>query len=222
MKKVGFIAALVAVAAAAFACSSSSGGGGSCPAAGYKACPNDQPLSATAASACNACSLQYSAYVSGDPNATKVNCDANGMSVSSMPPSNCASQFSALEQCALTNSGSGSGGGSGSGSGSSSGGGSGSGSGGTGNSTFSCVVTTGGVMACEGYTGPSSEVSTYQQSCTSQGGTAGTGCPSASLVGCCKTSTSGITSEACYYDTQTGNAAMMGCTGSTEMWSTSP
>jgi hypothetical protein len=81
---------------------------------------------------------------------------------------------------------------------------------------------TGGVMACTGYTGPASEASTYQQACMSEGGTSGTGCPTASLVGCCKTTAGTVTSEACYYDAQTGNAAMMGCTGTSEMWSTSP
>ena len=219
MIKSGLIASLVALAAAAFACSSSSsGGGGSCPAAGYKACPNDTALTSAEASACDSCSSQYSAVTSCDPNAAKANCDSNGMSMSYTPASSCANQYSAFEQCYLAAIGSGSGSGSGGGSGS----GSGSSSGGTGNTTFSCVVTTGTTTACTGYTGPSSETSTYQQSCTAEGGTAGTGCPTTNLVGCCQTSVSGVTSEACYYDAQTGMAAKSACTGSDETWSTSP
>jgi hypothetical protein len=135
-------------------------------------------------------------------------CASAEQSIVSCEEQNCASQ------CGISGGSSGGGSGSGSGSGSS--------SGGTGDTTFSCVVTTGTTTACTGYTGPSSETSTYQQSCTAEGGTAGTGCPTTNLVGCCKTSVSGVTSEACYYDAQTGMAAQSACTGSDETWSTSP
>jgi len=63
---------------------------------------------------------------------------------------------------------------------------------------------------------PSSEVSASNQSCTSQGGTPGTSCPTTDLIGCCTLSGA----EACYYGDAGGDQAA--CTSAGGTWSTTP
>jgi hypothetical protein len=226
MIKSGLIASLVALSAAAFACSSSSNSGGA-----SNACVYAGTSSSCQSCVQNSCGSQVSSGESACSGYLNCACPGGSFSQTAAESSSCQQQIDSscasaeqsivsceeqncASQCGISGGSSGGGSGSGSGSGSS--------SGGTGDTTFSCVVTTGTTTACTGYTGPSSETSTYQQSCTAEGGTAGTGCPTTNLVGCCKTSVSGVTSEACYYDAQTGMAAQSACTGSDETWSTSP
>ena len=95
----GFICASIA------ACSSSSttgsGSGFSCPAAGYKACPNDEGTTQLVADDCNRCLKQAQDLTACDPNLSKVNCDASGKSVGHAPIAACGTQLQAYEECAL-------------------------------------------------------------------------------------------------------------------------
>lgn len=68
---------------------------------------------------------------------------------------------------------------------------------------------------------PASEVSTMQQDCMNhQGGTVGTGCPTAGLVGCCQAAASDPTrAESCFYNGGEASLAMGLCTTT---WVTTP
>ena len=66
-----------------------------------------------------------------------------------------------------------------------------------------------------------SDVSANRQECTNhQGGTVGTGCPTAGLVGCCQASASDPSrAESCFYNATEASAAMGLCTTT---WVTTP
>ena len=108
---------------------------------------------------------------------------------------------------------------SGSGSGGGADGGSGGGDGGT--STFSCASMNGTDLHCYEYKNVSpSELAVLMSSCTA---TKGTGCPTASLVGCCTSPqmVNGATLETCYYPPLTAAQAEQGCSIQ-GTWSTQP
>jgi hypothetical protein len=115
-------------------------------------------------------------------------------------------------------------GGSGSGSDSTSEGGggfsSGSNSGGSGRMTFSCTVFGGGL--CTQLVMPSSAAAlgTWDQDCTSEGGTSGMGCVAAGLVGCCQPLASDPSqTEQCYYDASLAMTGQQACSLQNRAWS---
>ena len=107
---------------------------------------------------------------------------------------------------------------SGAGGSSSAGGSSAAGGSGSGMVTASCYVDAS--KTCQQYTTSAAVLPTLNGVCTQQMGTIGTGCPSANLLGCCKTSTS----EVCIYmgSQVTADSEMMSCMQSMGTWSTSP
>lgn len=218
------ILAAVAMTAAAFACSSSSNGGG-----GSSQCASSfGPMGSgdTQCSSCTQsnCGSQISAIESGcsdylscicpngtvdenlaqqcAPKAQESSCSSAESNIGS-----CVSAHCATECGSGSGSGSGSGGGSGSGSGSSSGGG-------TGWVKASCDTQSDGVCTISSV--PSADVSAFQQSCMGNGGTPGTTCPTADLVGCCTISSV----EACYYGE--AGPGQSGCTMGGGTWSAMP
>jgi hypothetical protein len=67
---------------------------------------------------------------------------------------------------------------------------------------------------------PQAEEATLDQSCTGQGGTPGTVCPSANLVGCCAF---GAGAEGCYYTSDPSQALeASNCSAAGGTWDTSP
>ncbi|HEX8791439.1 MAG TPA: hypothetical protein VF765_10855 [Polyangiaceae bacterium] len=238
--KVMSILAAVALTGAAFACSSSSSNGG-----GASQCASSfGPMGGSTNTQCDSCTQsncgsQISAVESGCndylscicPNGTvdqnlaqqcapkeqESSCSSAVSNISSCVSAHCSSQCGSGSSSG-GGSGSGSGGGSGSGSGggsgSGSGGGSGSSSGGTGMTKVSCDQTSMGQCAITSV--PSSEVSAFQQSCMSNGGTPGTSCPTTDLVGCCTISST----EICYYGD--GGVDQSSCASAGGTWSTTP
>ena len=64
------------------------------------------------------------------------------------------------------------------------------------------------------------EQATLDQNCTGQGGTPGTACPSANLVGCCNF---GGATETCYYDNDPSQALeASNCSAAGGTWQTTP
>jgi hypothetical protein len=88
--------------------------------------------------------------------------------------------------------------------------------------TFSCSGMNGTDLHCYEYKNVSpSLLATLMSSCT---GTQGTGCTTASLVGCCTSPmmTSGATLETCYYLPINQAQAAQGCASQMGMWATLP
>ena len=67
---------------------------------------------------------------------------------------------------------------------------------------------------------PTSGVAAETSTCTgTQKGTPGTGCPTAGLVGCCKSTSNPSNEEDCYYGAMEASVGMSICKG-THVWST--
>jgi hypothetical protein len=95
---------------------------------------------------------------------------------------------------------SGSSGGSGSGSGGSNSSSGGSGSSSGGGAGFGCSESVAGNQFCAVFSNlTSSQQAAEQQSCTSQGGSVVSSCPTANRVGCCSVTQNGIAVDECYY-----------------------
>jgi hypothetical protein len=207
-----------------FGCNESSGGLSTC--FSYAGLNSDQQSQAQ-----KACTQGNGSVVSACPTAGLVGCctlTVQGLSVdecyyygSASTDQQACTQASGTWSAGMP--GGSSGGGSGSSSGSSSGGGSGSSSGSSSGGTSSayCSLTVQGQTACIIFSNlTSAELSAADQSCTSQGGTTVSSCPSSGVVGCCTMVNSGISAEECLYF-GTASADQSQCTQSGGTWSTS-
>jgi hypothetical protein len=87
---------------------------------------------------------------------------------------------------------------------------------------FSCTYPAAPAECIQHDTLAATLVPSSQMSCAAGGGTAGSGCPAAGLVGCCRSAQAGNVSSQCYYDTMSAAAAQMSCTSSAESWTASP
>lgn len=95
----------------------------------------------------------------------------------------------------------------------------GSSSSGGGTVTFSCNISAS--FICEEFDAlPSADLSTEQSACSSDGGTAGTGCPTSNLLGSCEITSGGFDTKEFYYSggALTAASAQTSCQSSNGTW----